>query len=84
VLQSTHGSDSLSGDGPTPLEAIEIEDEQVVEPELAVATTEHKHLVIDNAGGVELSHRGLSADDTWYVEAQLVNALLQVNKDNVG
>jgi hypothetical protein len=84
VLQSTNRGDSLSGDGPTPLEAIEIEDQQVVEPELAIASAEHEHLVIDDAGGVELSHGSLSTDDAGYVEAELIHALLQVDKNNVG
>ena len=84
MLKSTHWSDSLRGDWPTPFKSVEVEDEEVVQPEFSVATTENEHLVVDDARGVELSHGSFSANDTRDIKTELVNTFLKVNKDNIG
>lgn len=69
---------------PTPLELLEVKHEQVIEPELTITTTKDKHLVVDDARSVELTHWSFSSDDAWNVKDKLVDTLLEINKDNVG
>ena len=69
VLQSAHRGNALGGHWATPLKSIEVENEQIVEPELSIAATEHIHLVIDNARRVELSHWCLSSNYAWNIKA---------------
>ena len=83
VLKPADGCGTLCGHGPAPLETEQVENQQVVQPELAIAATKDKHLVVDDAGGVELAHGCLAADDGRYVEAEFVDALLQVYKNHV-
>ena len=68
VLQSADWRDTLGRHGATPLETIQIKDEEVVQPELAVASTEHIHLVVNDTRRVELSHWRLTSDYAGYVE----------------
>ena len=83
MLKSTDRSDSLRGHGPAPLEAEQVKYQQIIEPEFAIATAKDKHLIVDNARGVKLSHGRLSTNDGWYVETKFVHALLQINEDHV-
>ena len=80
MLQSSDGSDSLRLNRPAPLKINEVKDEQIVEPVLAIASTEHKHHVLDHAGSVELAHGSLTANDTWNVEGEFLDALFQINE----
>jgi len=83
VLQSAHRGNALGGHRTTPLKSIEVENEQIIEPELPITTAEHIHLVIDNTRRMELSHWCLSSNYGWHVKAKFVYALLQVYKDNI-
>ena len=80
MLKPPDGCDSLRLNRPAPLKVDEVEDEQVVEPVLAVASTEHKHHVFDDAGSVELAHWSLAAYDAWDVEGEFLDTLLQINE----
>ena len=83
VLESSNRSYSLGSNGSTPFETIEIKDKEIVEPEFAVSSSENKHLVVYNAWCMKLPHWGLSSDDAWDIETQLINSLFEVNKNNV-
>jgi hypothetical protein len=83
VLESTNRCYSLSWHWPTPFESIKVKNQQVIQPELAIATTKYEHLVIDNAWGMELSHWRLSSDNARNIEAKLLNSFLEVNKNDV-
>ena len=83
MLKSASRRYALRAHRPAPLKAVQVEDQQVVEPELAIATTEDVHLVFNDAGGVELSHGGFAPDYARDVEAEPVNALLEVDENDV-
>jgi hypothetical protein len=83
MLESTDWRNTLSLNGTAPLKAVQIEDQEVVEPGFAVTTTEDIHLVFDDAGGMELPHRGFSSNNTRDIETQLVNALLEIYENDI-
>ena len=83
MLETSVGSLAMSRYGAAPLEAVQVQDEQLIEPVLAVTTSKHVHLVVDNARSVELPHGRFSPDDAGDVEAQFVHSLLQVDEDHV-
>ena len=83
MLQSSHRSNSLRTHWSTPLESVQVENEKVVKPEFSISTPEDEHLIIDDTGGVELSHGGLAPDDAWDIETEFVNSLLEIYKDNI-
>ena len=66
-----------------PLEVDEVEDEQVIQPVLAVSSTEDKHHVLDYTGGVELSHGCLATDDARNVEGEFLDALFQIDEYHI-
>ncbi len=68
MLQTAVGSLAVGGHGATPLKAVQVQDEQLIEPVLAVSTSKHVHLVVYDACGVELPHGGFSSDDAGDVE----------------
>lgn len=68
MLKSSDGCNSLCLDRPTPLKIDEVENEQVIEPVLAVTSSEHEHHVFDDASSVELTHGGFASDDARDVE----------------
>lgn len=40
-------------------------------------------MVFDDAGGVKLPHGRFSSNDTWDVEAEFIDALLKINKNDI-
>ena len=66
-----------------PLEVDEVEDEQVIQPVLAVSSTEDEHHVLDYAGGVELSHGCFAANDARDIEGEFLNTLFQIDENHV-
>lgn len=83
MLESTNRCNTLSLNGTAPLKAVQIEDQEVVEPGFAVTTTKDIHLVFDDAGGMELPHRGFSSNNTRDIETQLINALLEIYENDI-
>ena len=83
MLQSSKGRSSLCCNWSTPFKAIEIEDEEIIEPELSVSTSEDKHLVVDDARGVKLTHWCLSTDDSWYVKTEFIDPFFQVDEYHI-
>jgi len=83
VLQATVRSLSMSCDWSTPLKALQVQDQELIEPVLAVSTSKHKHLVVDNGRCVELPHRSFASDDGRDVEAELVNSLFEINENDI-
>jgi len=68
VLQTTGWAKSIRLDSSTPFKVNQIENQEVVEPGLAVATTENKHVVANDTRGVELAHRGFTLDHGWDIK----------------
>ena len=68
MLQAAHWGDALRGHGPGPLQGRQIENEQVVEPVLAITASKDEHHVFNDTGRVELAHRRLASDDRRNVE----------------
>jgi hypothetical protein len=83
VLESANWCYSLSWDRSAPLKSVQIKDQQVIEPELAVATTKYEHLVVDNARGMELSHWCLSSDNARDIETEFLNSFLEIDEYNI-
>lgn len=83
VLQSAHWRGALCRNWATPLEPIKIQYQKVIQPELTVPATEDEHLIVYDTRSMELSHRRLTSDNAGNVEAQLINAFLQVDEDNI-
>ena len=83
VLQATVRSLSMSCDWSAPLKALQVQDQELIEPVLAVSTSKHKHLVVDNGRCVELPHRSFASDDGRDVEAELVNSLFEINENDI-
>lgn len=83
VLQSACRGSALSGYRATPFQAIQIQNEKVVEPRLAITATKDIHLVVNDAGRVELPHRSGAPDDAWNVKAQFVDSFFQIDENNV-
>jgi len=83
VLKSAVRSLALSLDGSTPLEGVQIQDEELIEPILAIASAENEHLVVDDTSRVELPHGCFASDDAGDVEAEFVDAFFEVDKNDV-
>ena len=83
MLKSSVWSLALSSNRSTPFEAIQIENEQLIEPVLAIAATEDVHLIVDYTGGMELSHWGFTSDNAGDVEAKLFDSFFEIDKDNI-
>ena len=83
MLKPPNGCDSLRLNRPTPLKIDEVEDEQIVEPVLAITSTENEHHILDDAGCVELTHWGLTTYDARDVEGEFFDTLLQINEYHV-
>ena len=83
MLEAPNWGDSLRLHGPAPLEIDQVQNEQIVEPVLAVSSTEDEHHVLDDAGCVELAHRRFAADDAGDVEGEFIDALFEIDEDHV-
>ena len=84
MLETSDGRNSLGRHRPRPFERGQIKHEQVVEPVLAVASTKHKHHVLDNTRSVELSHGSFAPDDRRNVKCEFLDSFLEVDEDDVG
>jgi len=83
MLQAPVRSLSMGLNWSTPFETIQVQNEELVKPVFAIPSSKNEHLVVYYACRVELSHRCLSPNDVGNVEAEFVNALFEVNKDDV-
>lgn len=83
VLKSAVRSLAMSGYWSAPLKTNQVKNEQLIEPVLSISTAKNKHLIVDNASSVELTHGCLSSDDAGNVEAKFVDSLLQVDEDDI-
>ena len=72
MLKATDRCNAVCLDRPTPLEVYEVEYQQVIQPVLAIATSEYVHLIVYHACRMELSHRCLPTNYAWDVEGELV------------
>ena len=83
MLQPPDRCNSLRLYWSAPLEIDKVEDEQVIQPVLAVSSTEDEHHVLDYAGGVELSHGRFAANDARDIEGEFLNTLFQIDENHV-
>ena len=83
MLQAADGRYALCCDRATPFQPEQIKDQEVVQPELTVATSENEHLIVDDRRSVELPHRCFAPYNGRNVECQLVDAFLQIDENHV-
>lgn len=62
---------------------MQVEDEEIVEPEFAVTSAKHEHLIVDDARCVELAHGCLAANYVGNIESQFVDALFEIDEDHI-
>ena len=83
MLETAVGSLTLCCDWSRPFKVVQVKHEQLIEPVLAVTTSKHKHLVVYNARCVELAHRSLASDNLWNIETQFIDALFQIDENDI-
>jgi hypothetical protein len=83
MLQSTVRSLALSGNWSTPFKGVEVENKQLIQPVLAIASSENIHLVVDDTSRMELPHWRLTSYNARNIKAEFINTFLQVYEDDV-